>query len=58
MPVGQSFTEPPLISNVEAVDLDKDGLMDIVVCDCRSNSINWIDSIRQVFTLKLCWQMV
>jgi hypothetical protein len=42
MPVGQSFTEPPLISNVEAVDLDKDGLMDIVVCDCRSNSINWI----------------
>jgi hypothetical protein len=42
MPIGQSFTEPPLISNVEAVDLDKDGLMDIVVCDCRSNSINWI----------------
>ena len=42
MPVGQPFIEPPLISNVQAVDLDKDGLMDIVVCDCKSNSINWI----------------
>ncbi len=42
MPVGQKFTEAPMISNVEAADLDKDGLMDIIVCDCRSNSVNWI----------------
>jgi hypothetical protein len=42
MPVGLPFKEPPLISNVEAVDLDGDGLMDIIVCDCKSNSINWI----------------
>lgn len=41
-PVGQKFTEAPLISNVQAVDLDGDGLLDIVVCDCRSNSVNWI----------------
>ena len=42
MPVGQSFKEPPLISNVQAADLDGDGLMDIIVCDCKSNSVNWI----------------
>jgi hypothetical protein len=41
-PVGQSFTEAPLISFVQAADLDKDGLPDIIVCDCRSNSVNWI----------------
>jgi FG-GAP-like repeat len=41
-PVGQTFKEPPLISNVAAADLDGDGLMDIIVCDCKSNSVNWI----------------
>lgn len=42
MPVGQTFTEPPLISHIQAADLDKDGLLDIIVCDCKSNSVNWI----------------
>jgi hypothetical protein len=42
IPVGQKFTEAPMISNIEAVDLDGDGLMDIIVCDCKSNSVNWI----------------
>lgn len=42
MPVGQTFTEPPLISHLQAGDLDGDGLLDIIVCDCRTNSINWI----------------
>ncbi len=41
-PIGQKFTEPPLISHVQAVDLDGDGLLDIVVCDCKNNSVNWI----------------
>jgi hypothetical protein len=40
--VGQKFTEAPLISNIQATDLDGDGLMDIIVCDCKSNSVNWI----------------
>ncbi len=40
--VGFPFKEPPLISNVQAVDLDGDGLLDIIVCDCKSNSVNWI----------------
>jgi hypothetical protein len=42
IPVGLTFKEPPLISNVQAADLDGDGLMDIIVCDCKSNSVNWI----------------
>ena len=42
MPVGLPITEPPFISNVQTTDLDGDGLMDIIVCDCKSNSVNWI----------------
>ena len=42
MPVGQTFKESPFISNVQSTDLDGDGLTDIIVCDCKSNSINWI----------------
>ena len=42
MPVGQTFKEPPFISNVQTADLDGDGLLDIIVCDCKSNSVNWI----------------
>jgi hypothetical protein len=41
-PVGLPFKEPPFISNVLAADLDGDGLPDILVCDCKSNSVNWI----------------
>jgi hypothetical protein len=40
--VGAAFTEAPLISYVEANDLDGDGLTDIIVTDCRSNTISWI----------------
>jgi len=42
MPVGQEFVEPPFISHILPDDLDNDGLLDIIVCDCRSNSVNWI----------------
>jgi hypothetical protein len=42
LPVGLTFKDPPIISNVQAADLDGDGLMDIIVCDCKSNSVNWI----------------
>jgi hypothetical protein len=42
MPVGQTFKDPPLISNIQTADLDGDGLMDIIVCDCKSSSVNWI----------------
>lgn len=41
-PAGQNYTEAPLISFVQAADLDRDSLMDIVVCDCRTNTVSWI----------------
>ena len=40
--IGDSFIEPPLISNIAVADLDKDGLLDVIVCDCRSNTVSWI----------------
>lgn len=42
LPVGDKFIEPPLISNVAVADLDSDGLPDIIVCDCRNNTVSWI----------------
>ena len=42
VPVGDKFIEPPLISNVAVTDLDNDGLTDIIVCDCRNNTVSWI----------------
>jgi hypothetical protein len=41
-PIGFEFTEPPLISHIQAVDLDQDGLLDVVVCDVRGNFVSWI----------------
>ena len=41
-PIGQKFTEAPLISHVQAVDLDGDELLDVVICDDKSNTVNWI----------------
>ncbi|MDX9726949.1 MAG: VCBS repeat-containing protein [Bacteroidales bacterium] len=41
-PIGEGFVNPPLISNLSADDLDNDGLLDVVVCDARSNSVSWI----------------
>jgi hypothetical protein len=41
-PVGNGYIDPPMISNISAVDLDKDKLPDIVVCDARSNFVSWI----------------
>lgn len=40
--VGDNFIQPPLISNVAISDLDNDGLLDVIVCDCRSNTVSWI----------------
>jgi hypothetical protein len=41
-PIGQDYTEPPQISHIQSVDLDKDGMLDVVVCDARNNSVSWI----------------
>ncbi len=41
-PVGQSFKDPPQISNLAVADLDKDGLPDVIVCDPKNNFVSWI----------------
>ena len=41
-PIGMAIKDPPLISNIAAIDLDNDGLLDVVVCDCKNNTISWI----------------
>ena len=35
-------TERPQITNVEVVDLDKDGLQDVLVCDSLRHRVSWI----------------
>jgi hypothetical protein len=41
-PIGNAPTSRPWIANVNAVDLDRDGRLDVIVCDGVSNSVNWI----------------
>lgn len=49
--IGDPPTPPPRISNVCLVDLDKDGLMDVVVCDALTDRVTWIrQSPRDVYT--------
>ena len=40
--VGISPTEPPRIGSITLVDLDKDGLLDILAADMLANRIGWI----------------
>ena len=41
-PIGQEFTDPPLIAHIQVVDLDDDQLLDVILCDDRGNFISWI----------------
>ena len=44
-PIGNNFSVPPRISYLAIVDLDLDGLPDVVVCDCVENTVSWIRQI-------------
>ena len=41
-PIGFPSTDPPRIGSHEIVDLDKDGLPDVLVADMLANRIGWI----------------
>lgn len=41
-PIGMEFSEPPLIAHIQAVDLDGDNLLDVVLCDDMGNFVSWI----------------
>lgn len=40
-PIGNKFTENPQISNLGVADLDGDKLLDVIVCDTKSNTVSW-----------------
>ncbi len=42
MPVGAPVGKDPWIAHVRAVDLDQDGLMDVIFCEAKHNQINWL----------------
>ncbi len=42
IPIGFPSTEPPRIGSLQIVDLDKDGLPDILVADMLANRVGWI----------------
>ena len=43
--IGTPLGQPPWIAHVVSVDLDKDGLLDVLVCEAKENKVVWI---RQV----------
>ena len=50
-PIGDAVTGHPWIAHLEVVDLDGDGLPDIVVCDAQANQLRWIrQTPRGVYT--------
>lgn len=51
-PIGAPVSEfgRPLVTNLEMVDLDRDGLLDVVYCEGQKNTVRWIrQSPRGVF---------
>lgn len=53
MPIGAPVEEfgRPLVTNVKIVDLDQDGLLDVLYCEGQKNSVRWIrQAPRGVFT--------
>lgn len=40
--VGAAIEGNPWIAHVKTVDLDRDGLLDTLVCDARANQVTWI----------------
>ncbi|HEX2101684.1 MAG TPA: VCBS repeat-containing protein [Candidatus Synoicihabitans sp.] len=45
-PIGATIEGRPWIAHVLAVDLDRDGLLDVLVCDARANQVSWIRQVR------------
>jgi len=41
-PIGFPSTEPPRIGSLEIVDLDRDGLQDVIVADMLASRVGWI----------------
>jgi hypothetical protein len=52
--IGNPVDQPPWIAHVLPVDLDQDGLLDIVFCEARQNKVIWLrQTARGVFEEKV-----
>ena len=50
-PIGDPVTGHPWVAHVAVVDLDGDGLPDVLVCDAQANQLRWIRQFpRGVYT--------
>jgi VCBS repeat protein len=52
-PIGAPVTDfgRPLVTNVQIVDLDHDGLLDVLYCEAQKNTVRWIrQAPRGIFT--------
>lgn len=53
--IGTKSAGYPQISHLQVVDLDQDGLLDVVICDVLENKISWIRQYpMDTFTEKTC----
>ena len=53
IPIGFPSVDPPRIGSFQIVDLDKDGLPDIILADMLANRVSWIRQFpRGVYTEK------
>jgi len=41
-PIGAGFSRPPWIAHVNAVDLDRDGLLDVIACEAQEGTVSWL----------------
>ena len=47
VPLGAPFEGKPWISHVNIVDLDRDGLPDVLVCDDKALAVSWIRQVSR-----------
>lgn len=53
--IGDKIKGHPQISNLETIDLDKDGLLDVILCDALNSKVSWIRQFpKGVYTEYTC----
>jgi hypothetical protein len=45
--LGEAATGRPVIAQVSAIDLDRDGLLDVVACDVQNSKVVWLRQVER-----------